>query len=546
MLKEIRCDEFKSHNQLRPPIKLHKGLNTVLGGASADNSIGKSTFLLIIDFCFGGSTYMETSVREHIGDHSICFAFEFSDGMHYFSRSTSDHKNVMVCDSEYRAIKTITLREFTDILMSGYHINLPNTTFSELVSRFFRIAGKKNDTNVEKPLNYGSPRDRDAIDALEKLFDQFKHVEDLKKRLNESKAKKETYRDARNLQLIPNDVTTKSQFDKNCKKIEKLENELESLTEDTDEEMLRMELEREDDAAIIESQMREKKRQYSRLTSRYRVVTRNRSEKFSVSKEDMEKLASFFPSVNIRRLEDIEKFHENLQNILDEEIADEAERLKVLRQNILYEIQSLEKNLQKLGVTAQIPKSFLEKYSKLKTEIEELKSQNQAYEKLKEFKEEEHSAKKCLLKTETEVLDKIAERINEQMAVYNNQIYKEQRNAPIIEFKNGTNYRFITPEDEGSGTAYKSMAILDLSILKITQLPALVHDSSVFKNMGDEPFDGLMELYNKSEKQIFIAFDKTSAFSGKTRTILENTRVLQLEDNDELFGRSWAKKKNRQ
>ena len=57
MLVEIHCDEFMSYGKPRKPIIFHEGLNTVLGGQSADNSIGKSTFLLIIDYVFGGDTY---------------------------------------------------------------------------------------------------------------------------------------------------------------------------------------------------------------------------------------------------------------------------------------------------------------------------------------------------------------------------------------------------------------------------------------------------------------------------------------------------------
>ena len=56
MLKEIVCDAFKANGKPRGPITFHKGLNTIPGGAAAENSIGKSTFLLVIDFCFGGST----------------------------------------------------------------------------------------------------------------------------------------------------------------------------------------------------------------------------------------------------------------------------------------------------------------------------------------------------------------------------------------------------------------------------------------------------------------------------------------------------------
>lgn len=60
MLHEICCDQF-----YQKQIVFNPGLSVVLGTNTGDNSIGKSTFLLIVDYVFGGSTY---------GYHSL-FAF---------------------------------------------------------------------------------------------------------------------------------------------------------------------------------------------------------------------------------------------------------------------------------------------------------------------------------------------------------------------------------------------------------------------------------------------------------------------------------------
>lgn len=55
MLYEIVCDKFKTKKVL-----FNSGLNTVLGTNEGDNSIGKSSFLLIVDFVFGGTTYAKS------------------------------------------------------------------------------------------------------------------------------------------------------------------------------------------------------------------------------------------------------------------------------------------------------------------------------------------------------------------------------------------------------------------------------------------------------------------------------------------------------
>lgn len=61
MLTEIYCDKFKTggkYGELRLSIRFHKGVNAVIGDNNMSNSIGKSTFFMIIDFIFGGDDYI--------------------------------------------------------------------------------------------------------------------------------------------------------------------------------------------------------------------------------------------------------------------------------------------------------------------------------------------------------------------------------------------------------------------------------------------------------------------------------------------------------
>ena len=83
MLIEIQSDIFREKR-----INFHSGLNVILGDEQASNSIGKSNLLLIIDFIFGGSTYIEHSIDviENIGNHIFYFTFNF-DKQYKFARS---------------------------------------------------------------------------------------------------------------------------------------------------------------------------------------------------------------------------------------------------------------------------------------------------------------------------------------------------------------------------------------------------------------------------------------------------------------------------
>ena len=53
----------------------------------------------------------------------------------------------------------------------------------------------------------------------------------------------------------------------------------------------------------------------------------------------------------------------------------------------------------------------------------------------------------------------------------------------------------------------------------------------------------ILELYNKSEKQIFIAIDESAKYNENAQKIIENNKILELSGNgNELFGSSWITK----
>ena len=83
MLKMISCNKFKNNAKV---ITFHNGLNIVKGDGEKSNSIGKSTLLMIIDFCFGGRDYpkVENKTISFVGDHNIDFVFEFRNSVEHW------------------------------------------------------------------------------------------------------------------------------------------------------------------------------------------------------------------------------------------------------------------------------------------------------------------------------------------------------------------------------------------------------------------------------------------------------------------------------
>ena len=101
MLREIYCDKFYQKR-----IVFNPGLSVVLGTNTGDNSIGKSTFLLIVDYVFGGSTYANTAdIIENVGSHDIYFTFVFGEEPFKFCRNSIKAHSVWKCNDSYEKVR---------------------------------------------------------------------------------------------------------------------------------------------------------------------------------------------------------------------------------------------------------------------------------------------------------------------------------------------------------------------------------------------------------------------------------------------------------
>lgn len=170
MLIEINCQSFKQKQVL-----FGEGLNVVKGDDLSSNSIGKSTLLMIIDFVFGGDSYLKNNsgATKELGHHTINFLFLFDDSNYFFSRGTENSDFVSICDKEYNILSAIKIEDFRRHLKELYGLNDSNLSFRSIVSTYSRVWGKEND-NVNKPLqSYLKEPETDSINNLIKLFDLY-------------------------------------------------------------------------------------------------------------------------------------------------------------------------------------------------------------------------------------------------------------------------------------------------------------------------------------------------------------------------------------
>lgn len=543
MLIEMTSPVFREKGKERPLIRFKEGLNVVLGKEDGENSIGKSSAMLAIDFVFGGNSYLASDGAKHIGDHTIFFAFEFDRKVYRFARNTASPDEIHVCSDGYQLTGVVwTKAEFTDWLKTNYKIDFLGLSFRETVSTFFRIYGKDN-TDERRPLK-GIPGQsmQKSIDILVKLFDRYKDVEVFNGRLEEQKKKLAAYRDARKYRFVPDLVGGKTQYDENVAQIRSLQIELDNLTADqvdgqneVDIEKSRVKSQLQASKLRLETELQAKQRRLSLL---------DMSLEYGLypTEADLSALQEFFPGVNIRKLYEVEKYHQKLAAILNEQFSAERQSMQVEIAALHEQIKALQEQISQLGFVGNLSKEFLDKHSEIKARIDALKAQNAAYLTLTELQDARKKADEMLKRAIEDILADIECAINDKMKEFNDSLFSEARKAPHLHFNEYNSYSFETPDDTGTGSNYKGMVIYDLAILYLTALPAIAHDSLILKNIGDGAIDGIMNIYARSRKQVFIAFDKQAAYRLDTQRILADNTVLKLSDgNCELYGESWNK-----
>lgn len=543
MLVEIMCDEFKDHGTPRGRIPLHAGLNTVMGSSSGSNSIGKSTFLMIVDFVFGGDDYVEklTDVQTEVGEHRICFAFRFKDGIHYFSRSNVDYKNVQECDKDYKPLEDglISINQYLSFLQTHYDMNLAGLTFRNAIGRSMRVY-KRETLDEEHPLHQAKQETaKAAIEGLLKLTDLYSGIEAQSKVTAEAKDKYSTFKKAQKYQYIPF-VTKQSDYDKNENRIAELTEQAEQLARKSSGGLLDLDSVQAEQLSILQGKLSNFKRQRSRLLAQLRAIRADQDLGKKSFKRNYDDLLRFFPEVNLQRIEAIEGFHKQLVGILKKEFSETEESMQATLALIESEMAQIEESIAQMAKTTDLSKVVLEQYAAIDKELKTLRAANENYLKTMELSQVAKAYEAELNRLVVEQIAIMQQEINSEMVNINNEIYGGRKTAPTLTITDASHYTFFTPRDGGTGTQYKGLVVFDLAMLALTKLPVIAHDSVMLKHIEDDAIEKIMELYANTPKQVFIAMDKEGSYTPKTQKILEATKVLQLSPGEgALFGRTW-------
>lgn len=534
MLYEICCNQFHQKQ-----IVFNPGLSVVLGTNTGDNSIGKSTFLLIVDYVFGGSTYATMAdIINNVGPHDIFFSFIFDEEIYKFCRNSIQTHIVWKCNENYEKTESISLENYCKWLDSKYKIILPELSFRDAVGRYIRVYGKKN-CDENHPLHYiATEKAEKACFALLKLFDAYSPLKEVEAEARHSEAELSAYKKAQSLQFIAK--ITKKVFLQNQKSIEKISEQIHALSSGLERGLLDVDAMASEQAVYIKKLLSRARRARSKIQARYNILDENGTYTFSKTTDSFTDLQKFFPDAAIAKLQEIEEFHRIISLIFKSELR--AERLKAEKELAEYDkiINEYENQLQELIQNPNLSKTILTQHTELLREKDRMQKENGAYTKLQQLKSERDADAERLQKFKQQQLAIIAHQLNDEMSRLNDSIYEGSYNAPVLDFtENG--YLFFTPDDTGTGIAYKGLVVYDLAVLGLTKLPVLVHDSVVLKQISDDAIERIIGLYSSCGKQVIIALDKQDSYSEKTAQLLSDAAVLRLTKNgEELFGKSWG------
>ena len=536
MLDEIYCEKF---HQKR--VKFFDTLNVVLGTNTGDNSIGKSTFMLIVDFAFGGTKYASSSdILDNIGPHDIFFKFVFSQKSYYFCRNNSDVNTVWECDQNNKRLKSISLTEYCSWLSKQYGLDLPYLSFRDAVGRYIRVYGKGN-YDEKHPLHYvAGESENKAIIALIKLFDKYSIIAEFEKQAAVSADELKTYNKAQTFKFISK-IGVRD-YKKNEAEIKRLESAIQDISASLEHNLQDVDAAASEQAICIKKELSRARRLRSNLCSKLSTINENGEYKFSDTTDAYGELKKFFPQVNLKHIGEIEAFHNKITNIFKQELSEERKKLLSAIDEYDSIIRGYESQLKELIQNPQLSKIVLQRYAEAFRNLEKMRRENDAYDKLENLRKRKSQDEKHLSDVKNEQLGIIENQLNNEMKRINDLLYKEEYYAPLIHFTN-SGYSFITPNDTGTGIAYKGLVVFDLAMLHLTRLSIVVHDSIVLKQISDDAIENIMNQYIVSGKQTIIALDKQQSYTAKTSALLEKYSVLKLAPNGgELFGRSWGKK----
>ena len=546
MLVRLWSDKFIDAGEVRPPIEFHPGLNTVRGGTRAENSIGKSTLLSIVAFAFGVDDFLTSTAIGAVGHHSIFFTFRFDGEDRTYSRATDEPGFVQTYQDSAgeRRAERISIDEFRSDLKEQYGLRGIDATFDDIVARFFRVQEHAAGL-VTQPMRVDLDEPASAgVAILEKLFGLYDQIVALEKPYRDATQQLTALNTVRKHDLIQTmAIKNATQYKQEAKDLAQAQRHLSQLNGEAYQQLLDLRSQRDGEIEALFQRRHSLRTKAGIVRSRIARIEAQLGSRILIHQAQLDQLQRFFPEANMERIRDVEAFHEELTSILDTELETQKQRYTAELETFTTALGHIESELRRKNVPVELSADKYKEIGEVAQRVELLRQQVNAWDASVEVREQKEEAKKRLDVERPPLLKQFTDVINCQLAAFDASFYETPRIPPSLRFDENKKYEYGSPVDDGTGTSDKNLILFDLAVLKLTDLPAVIHDSPLIKNIADETVEKILDLYQRfTAKQVFIAFDKDQSYTQRTQKHIEETTVIQLgEDEHSLYGFAWNK-----
>lgn len=544
MLVKISCEKFRKDANGNPESFTFKdGLNIVLGTEDSKNSIGKSTLLLLIDFIFGGDDYKfhNNIVVRKMGHHLIHAYFLFDGKEYHYARGSKNPEEVYFFDDNNEVAAVLSNTEYLKQLHDHYHLS-EDISFREAAAPYIRVYQRET-TNEKYPINaaFRQPKDK-AIEIFLKLFGKHKELDSLKEEIESLQDQISTFKKSSDYKYV--EKIDKKKYEKNVKTIKEDNDKLQELRKQYLDGTYSKDYQENKEALALLTTIETLKASKSQYESQISSIEKIKNKSSKDFENDLAELRQLFPGYDFKHLEDVEEFHQKLTTIFNEQSENEKKKALKAIEKLSEQILELEENYKKIKhIEKTVPEAVFQEMLRLESEVDRLTKQNKLYDENADNKESLDKKQTSLAEQGKTSLDEVQTIVNTQIEKINKNFYNGQRKAPLIKLTELSKYYFTIPDDEGTGSSQRALIMFDIAVLQTSQLPLLVHDSVISKQIEDYSIQEIIKLYAAVKgKQVFMVYDGNKNLDKTAQAIVDfSTRVTLGPDDRSLFGVDFSK-----
>lgn len=406
-------------------------------------------------------------------------------------------------------------------------------------ARIWKKGGLESDHPFISDLKEGSGV---AISRLVDLFGRSADISAEKKVIEAQKDRKKLISGSMNAEIIPN--VNKTQYKVNTKTITENTKQIEQLKQGFSgalnayealfDENLRGMQQRKNEIAYLRNEIGSK---VKRLQREIAGITPRLAANIAL-------VADFFPTVDVKRLEQVEAFHQKIGSTVKNELKTGLAAAELEDSVLASEFTALEQQIQTTLQSKGMPDDLFKRVFDLKEITDKASQENKYFEQKTQLEETIKISGQRLEVIYKKIFLEIEAKINLKLTAFNKVVYGPKRNSSELRIKSASSYSFTSPEDTGTGKSYAGLIGFDMAMLSLTRLPFVIHDSVIYKNVEVPAVKRILRILAAvKSKQIFLSFDEAKKYGSQAEQLLKKFTVLKLSNSDLLYTKDWRDKK---